>query len=225
MKQRTVKSAVWECITIAGIGSLAALAANAIHPDGVRLGRDYFPRNNVAHQPLPIPADPAPPLPLAEDEFSKSYLDRAAARLQQQGFQVIRHDEVVAVFNDPMTREGYYVFVDARADQAYAAGHIPGAYQLDHYRIEDYIDNVLPACMNAFKVIVYCSGGACEDSEFAALELFDRGLDPSKVFIYPGGVGLWKRKGQPLEQGAQHNGHLLQPTTATPNPMHDEGPP
>jgi rhodanese-related sulfurtransferase len=224
MKHRTRMTAVWECVTIVALGSLAALAANAIHPDGVKLRRDYFPRNHLANarprtqplttNPMADASDPDPE-PAVDDEFSKPYLDKIAHRLQEQGFQVARHDEVVETFKDPLARQGYYIFIDARNDAAYTEGHIPGAYQLDHYRIEDYIDNVLPPSMTALKIIIYCSGGPCEDSEFAALELFDRGIDPSKVYVYPGGVGLWKRKGQPIETGLRDDTHPLPNNTDT----------
>lgn len=202
---------LWECLLVTGIGIVLALTANALHPSGVRLGRDYFPRRNPpAAQPAAAsqdePTEPEPPP--VQNGPSAAALDRAAARIEQQGLQVMRHDKVVALFEDPLTREGYNIFIDARDDEAYTAGHIPGAYQLDHYHIEDYIDQVLPVCMSAMTIIVYCGGGQCEDSEFAALELFDRGVDPSRLFVYPGGMSLWEQSGLPIEKGTRGSGRI-----------------
>ena len=213
MNRRRGLQTLWESLLVTGIGSVLALAANTLHPSGVRLGRDYFPRRNPpAVSPAAAaqaePSEPEPPP--VQDEFSAPALDRAAARIEQQGFQVMRHDEVVALFDDPLTREGYNIFIDARNDRAFTAGHIPGAYQLDHYHIEDYIDQVLPACLSAMTIVVYCGGGECEDSEFTTLELFDRGVDPSRVFVYPGGMSLWQQSGQPVEKDTRGSGRIIE---------------
>jgi len=122
------------------------------------------------------------------------------------GYQPIRHEQVVADFQSPQYRAELIIFVDARDDANYALAHIPGAYQLDHYLLDNYIDTVLPACQNAMKVVVYCNGGECEDSMFAAGDLIEQGVDPSKVFVYVGGVDAWKRDGLPFERGERYSG-------------------
>lgn len=226
MNQRRGLQTIWECLLVTGIGTVLALMANALHPSGVRLGRDYFPRRTpptsspvVTSQPAAAsPAEPNEPEPTpVQNGASAPALDRAAERIEQQGLQVMRHDEVVALFKDPLTRGGYNIFIDARNDEAYTAGHIPGAYQLDHYHIEDYIDQVLPACMSAMTIVVYCGGGQCEDSEFAALELFDRGVDPSRLFVYPGGMSLWEQSGLPIEKHSRGSGRIIEADAPSPD--------
>ena len=68
---------------------------------------------------------------------------------------------------------------------------------------------VLPACLNAQKVVVYCNGGSCDDSEFAAIMLRDAGVPRENVFVYAGGFNEWKSNGQPVETGARRSGQLL----------------
>ena len=120
-------------------------------------------------------------------------------------------NEVTALFRDPRHDQGLVAFIDARDDAHYQAGHIPGAWQFDHYRAEAYLPAVLPVCMNAQQVVVYCNGGTCEDSEFAAVLLRDAGVPRTSLFVYVGGITEWKSNGLPVETGARRSGQLLQP--------------
>jgi rhodanese-related sulfurtransferase len=61
------------------------------------------------------------------------------------------------------------------------------------------------------KVVVYCSGGECEDSEFAAIMLRDAGVPRDILFVYAGGILEWKATGLPVETGARLSGEILRP--------------
>jgi rhodanese-related sulfurtransferase len=100
------------------------------------------------------------------------------------------------------------VFVDARDDQHYQEGHVPGAYQLDHYRPEKYLAPVLLVCQTAHQIVVYCNGGDCEDSEFTAITLRDAGILREKLLIYGGGLTEWLTNGLPVEIGPRNSGNL-----------------
>jgi len=128
---------------------------------------------------------------------------------QQRGLQLLARNEVVTLFRDPRYQQGLVVFVDARNDQHYQEGHIPGARQFDHYRAENYFATVLPACLPAQQVVVYCTGGNCEDSEFAAAILRDAGVPAANLFVYAGGITEWTTNGLPVETGARGSGQLL----------------
>ena len=65
---------------------------------------------------------------------------------------------------------------------------------------------MLPACLNATKVVVYCAGGDCEDSEFAALALIEAGVPQERLFIYAGGMTEWATNGLPIELGERKAG-------------------
>ena len=67
---------------------------------------------------------------------------------------------------------------------------------------------VLPVCLAAQKVVVYCTGGACEDSEFAALMLRDAGVPRENVYVYVGGITEWIANGLPVETGARGSGQM-----------------
>lgn len=118
---------------------------------------------------------------------------------------------VAQVFHDPRHEAELFIFLDARNETDYQEGHVPGAFLFDHFRAENYLASVLPVCLTAEKIIVYCSGGNCEVSEFAAIFLRDNARVPKeKLFVYPGGITEWTNHGLPAEIGVRKSG-LLRP--------------
>jgi rhodanese-related sulfurtransferase len=196
------------CVAVAGVAF--AVAGNAVSPRGLRLTRDYFP----AGTPTVRPADGNGTTAAKSDPVSGSALpssDQTVERLSKRGLRVVTLSTLVQLFQDPKYSQGQVVFVDARDNQHYAAGHIPGAWQFHHYRAEDYLATVLPVCLVASQVVVYCSGGDCEDSEFAAILLRDAGVPAESLSVFPGGITEWKASDLPVEVGARDSGELLGP--------------
>jgi rhodanese-related sulfurtransferase len=132
-----------------------------------------------------------------------------AARLKAKGLQVADSNQVAQLFRDPRRDQELFIFIDSREESHYQAGHVPGAFLFDHYRAENYLAAVLPACRTADKILVYCNGGNCEDSEFAAVMLSDAGVPPEKLLVYPGGFGEWTTNGLPVETGERNSGQSL----------------
>lgn len=188
------------------------LAANALSPRGRSLTRDYFPE--PARSPAPrLPAQ----VPERSDDKARSggdranVLERLKARLGQRGLPLGTHEQVAGLFRDPRYSQGLVVFVDARDDKHYQAGHIPGAYQFNHYHLQDHVREVLPACQVAQPIVVYCNGGECEDSEFAAVDLIQLGISSEKITVYGGGLTDWKKQGMTMETGPRGRGNFVEP--------------
>ena len=192
---RSIKAVLLEAVLLALAGVLFALAANALSPRGLRITRNYFP------------GAPASPVSVANVASSS---DSIAARLQQHGLKLALSNEVAQLFRDPGYEQGLIVFVDARNDHAYESGHVPGAWQLDRYRPENYLPAVMPVCLGAQKVVVYCNGGSCEDSEFAAVMLREAGIPGDNILVYGGGISEWTNA-MPFELGARGSGQVIQP--------------
>jgi len=220
---RNAKAILCESVLIAAAGFVLALAANAISPRGLQLARNYFPGSQeVVPPPAPRTAPTAsaamPPTNAAAPTPSAAAVPAAAEatlrRLEQHGLQSAGSNDVIALFRDPRYEQGLIAFVDARDDSHYQEGHIPGAWQFYHYRAEAFLPTVLPVCMGAQKVVVYCTGGQCEDSEFAAIMLRDAGVPRTSLSVYVGGITEWKNNGMPLETGGRRSGQLL--NTAKP---------
>jgi len=198
-----VKTVFRQAALVLVLGSLLSLAANAVSPRGLKLTTDYFPAAK-AGPGARLGTLPPPATAGTDDSFAS-----VAERLRTQGLQALDHPEVAALFHSPDFAAQKVVFVDARNDQHYQAGHVPGAWQFDHYHPAQHIAAVLPACLLAEKVVVYCTGGNCEDSEFAARMLTQSSVPAQKLFIYPGGITEWQTRGQPLETGPRGSGVLL----------------
>ena len=173
------------------IGGLVALTANFLSPRGLSLTRDYFP----------VPA-------LAVVSTPGDSPDLTGDHLKSLGLQLADHELAARLFRDPRRDQELIVFVDARDEPHYQAGHVPGAYPFDRYRLENHLPSLLPVCQTAETIVIYCTGGNCEDSEFAALALRDAGVGHAKLFVYSGGIAEWQSSGLPLETGTRNSGTL-----------------
>ncbi len=90
---------------------------------------------------------------------------------------------------------GGFVVLDVRSPERYAAGHVPGAVNLPHARINRRTADALPA--DAL-LVVYCAGPHCNGADRAALALARLGR-PMKKMI--GGVEGWRDEGFALATG------------------------
>ncbi len=179
-----------------------ALLANQLSPRGIMLTRNYFPTGESAT------------VAVAASRNAKATAVSIApggplvAGLEQDGVKTADAKSAVLFFNDARRETGLIVFVDARDDQHYAEGHIPGAYQLDRFYPERYLTDLLPACAAAETVVVYCNGGDCEDSVFATRLLLGAGVAAGRLRVFTGGVKEWIALGQPMEPGARNSGEV-----------------
>ena len=206
---RELKRVLLEALVVAAVGLALALLANLASPRGLSLTRNYFPGSATTHGKIDGVANSnfnaAVPATNAAGQQAQEVV---AARLKEKGLQAIDGREAMQLFRDPQYALELIVFIDARDDRHYAEGHIPGAYQFDRYYPEKHLPAVLPACLNATKIVVYCSGGNCEDSEFAALTLKDAGALLERVVVYAGGMTEWAAKGMPIEVGGRNSGNM-----------------
>ena len=203
-----MRNIFWEGLIVGLLGTVIAFLANAISPRGLELGRDYFPNDRRTLATPLVAASNAAPKSLTGSNAAQSSLERLAARFRQEGLQLADSNQATNLFNNPKYAQGLVVFVDARNDEHYLAGHIPGAYQLDHFRVQDYIATTLPVCQVAEQIVVYCNGGDCDDSENTAIFLRDAGIEPAKLFVYAGGIADWTTNSMPVEIGPRNSGNI-----------------
>jgi rhodanese-related sulfurtransferase len=204
-----MRKVIAEAMLVMVAGVALALAANALSPRGLKLSRDYFPGAGKTQAAVPVRPAGSNAAIASAAQPAVSPVDDTLRRLEARGLQLASSNAVMELFQDPRYQQGLIVFVDARDEEHYSAGHIPGAWEFNHYRPEAYLPTVLPLCMVAQKVVVYCTGGHCEDSEFAAVMLRDNGVPRENLFVYAGGITEWKGLGRPVETGARQSGQLL----------------
>ncbi|HWQ92925.1 MAG TPA: rhodanese-like domain-containing protein, partial [Clostridia bacterium] len=138
----------------------------------------------------------------------------AALTIRSKGLGLADRNQVVEWFRDPRYREERILFIDARDDQHYLAGHIPGAFQLNYYHPDQHLPSVLQAGQAAEVLVVYCNGGDCEDSELTA-QLLAGAFPPEKIHVYLGGFAEWVTNSLPVEIGARNSG-VLRPAQQPP---------
>jgi len=192
---------------VAVVGAGLAFAANSLSPRGLSLSRNYFPGGHATGSAMGIPLNAAAGQtnPVTGPSF-----EALAAQLRQEGLGLADSNEVSRLFHDPRMQQGLVMFIDARDDEHYKNGHIPGAYQLDFYHPGPYLGTVLPMCQVAEQIVVYCNGGDCEDSRHTALFLRDAGIPGTKLLVYAGGIGEWVANGMPVETGERNSGVLVE---------------
>jgi rhodanese-related sulfurtransferase len=201
MRAAEVQKIILEALAVGVVGAGFAFAANKISPNGLALNRNYFPSGvaattNTATATL-ASASPARVLSPATTT-AKPGDDEVVARLKGKGLTWISREDV-----ERMVGEAGVVLVDARDEEKFEKGHLPGAYELDPYHPERTMGTVLPACEAATKVVVYCAGGECEDADGVAILLRDGGIAAERLVVYGGGMDEWLAQHKPVETGAR----------------------
>ena len=83
------------------------------------------------------------------------------------------------------------MWVDARPDAQFAAGHVPNAIQLNEDRWAELLPQMLTAWSPDTRVVVYCSSESCSASHHVAERLrTNAGL--KEVYVLRGGWETWQ---------------------------------
>ncbi len=192
--RRHIKRASVEAAVLAAVGLLLGLVINTFSTTRLSLAKNHF-RSKVQEQTA-LSATPLVPATDARDDHRES----APKPDEEEPLSAISHADLVELFQSDGYLEERHVIIDARDDVHYVDGHIPGAFQFDHYRADRYMEEILPVCQNAERIVLYCNGGKCDDSKLAAIDLMDNGITPEKILIYQGGIVQWQEDGLPLER-------------------------
>lgn len=90
------------------------------------------------------------------------------------------------------------IFLDARLEPDYKAGHISRALNLPFEEFEQYFPKVEPLLSKDKNIITYCDGTECEASLFLARLLKTKGFENLKIFF--GGWTEWNKAGLPIQK-------------------------
>lgn len=206
-RRGTVGRILLEAMLVATLGAVFAFGANRVSPRGLSLARNYFPAGS--HEAMRASAGlHSPEIPIVTNSTAPSSPPALAGQGPQKEVPLIDARRAVQLFHDSHLKPGTVVFLDARDEEHYQAGHIPGAYEFDPYDPEKYFPAVLPVCQAAERIVVYCHGGDCDDSRTAALLLRDVGVANRKLFIFGGGITEWTSNHHPVEIGVRSSGNL-----------------
>ncbi|MGZ5432623.1 MAG: rhodanese-like domain-containing protein [Thermoanaerobaculia bacterium] len=97
------------------------------------------------------------------------------------------------------------LFLDARRTSVYQDGHIAGARSFSVWEsdVDDKVNALFeerPDAADQNKpIVIYCSGGACEDSHMLAQKLW--GIQFNNVYVYKDGFPDWQKRGGAVRTG------------------------
>jgi rhodanese-related sulfurtransferase len=97
-----------------------------------------------------------------------------------------------------LLREGKAVFIDARHEEEYVQGHIPGALCIP---VEELKRNpgLIASVPKDVPIVTYCSGEECELSTDLGYKIAAMGYTSVRIFF--AGWLEWKQHGMPIELG------------------------
>ncbi len=161
------RKAAKEIIILVGISVALAMVVNLLSPKGIALVGQWDTSKGV------ITASPSGPEAWKPEEINS----------------VARAKEIFDNSN--------VLFVDARSQDNYEDGHLPGAVSLPVGQFDEQIESFLNQHSPDTPIVTYCSGRTCEDSHNLAQLFSDVGFTNVSVFIdgFPG----WEAQGYPIE--------------------------
>jgi len=147
------------------------------------------------------PAGGPQPTPAASSSVTGAAASSAAARAfpphPEKPWAEISGDDVVSLHE-----RGDVPILDARRTSVYREGHIAGARPFSIW--ESDVDDKVKAFFTeghdpSQPIVVYCSGGECEDSHMLATKLHMAGFD--NALVYKDGFPDWQKRGLPVHTG------------------------
>lgn len=134
-------------------------------------------------------------IPLADPRYRHDGLVLVEGIPESEGIHEIDLD-AARVFIE----RGLGAVLDARPEQHYAEGHLPGAELCHVYEIDRFLPDVLRLHPLDRKVMVYCSSETCGDAAYLARSLRDVGY--LKLYVFRGGFSQWLQAELPVEKDA-----------------------
>lgn len=114
--------------------------------------------------------------------------------VKSQGFAVLTSADMKRILGC-----NTHVLIDARPSADFDAGHLPGAIPLPREDVVELFPQVQLLCAKDNPVVVYCSGGSCDDALVIARFLRSHGY--SDVSLYADGFAKWRSQGLSVEAG------------------------
>jgi rhodanese-related sulfurtransferase len=152
----------------------------------------------------PVPALASPASPTRAPQPVVAPPENALSRFmphEKQPYVELHGDDVALLHSRGV------LFLDARRTSVYEAGHIAGAqpYSVWEADVDEKVNKLYEARGNDPKqanepIVIYCSGGDCEDSHMLAQKLW--GVQFNNVYVYKDGFPDWEKRGGAVHKGS-----------------------
>ncbi|HYC62149.1 MAG TPA: rhodanese-like domain-containing protein [Thermoanaerobaculia bacterium] len=160
------------------------------------------PSGATGSQPVELPAEPRRAESPSLQMVPKPATDVSRFKPHpSQAYVEINGDDVAALHASGA------LFLDARRTSVFEQGHIAGARSFSVWEsdIDDKVNALYSERPNPEDqdqpIVIYCSGGACEDSHMLAQKLW--GIQFNNVYVYKDGFPDWQKRGGAVRTGGQ----------------------
>jgi rhodanese-related sulfurtransferase len=184
-----------DAVAIAALAGVAAAVSNAVAGPERKLRWI----GSYASAPEAAPAPTAVPVAAAQVTAAQAAGadGKAFPPHPQKAWIEISGDDVASLH-----ARGDVLFLDARRSSVYRDGHIAGARSIAIW--ESDADDKVRALFaegrdQSAPVVIYCSGGECEDSHMLSEKLYKVGFD--NVLVYKDGYPDWQKRGLAIAKG------------------------
>src|SRR5207248_1862991 len=163
----------------------------------------------VAPAPTPTTTTIAPPPPAkTTTTATPPPQPRNTAATPQQQFTAHPDKPYIEIAYDSVKQlyDKKVLFLDARRTSVYEQGHIAGARPFSVWesdideKVKKLFEERGDPQQQAEPIVVYCSGGDCEDSHMLAQKLW--GIQYNNVYVYKDGFPDWAKRGGAVHTGA-----------------------
>lgn len=120
--------------------------------------------------------------------WTKDWSSSMEVRAEELGLKILTLEEAQNAL-----MQGLVLILDARPEEEYFQGRIPGAMNLPAHMMDAYLPDIMMMVFPDQPVIVYCGGADCEDSLIVAQAIQELGV--LDVSIYKGGIQEWRAAG------------------------------
>jgi rhodanese-related sulfurtransferase len=217
-----------EAATLIGAAVLCALVANAMagrdrkvaivgnYPNATKVPVTVMAPPPPVVTPTTTTIAPPPPEPVPTTTTAKpshpatQQPQKPAAAVVVQAEQFPPHPDkpYIEITYDAVKQlhDKGALFLDARRTSVYEQGHIAGARPFSVWEadIDEKVNKLFEERgdprQQAEPIVVYCSGGDCEDSHMLAQKLW--GIQYNNVYVYKDGFPDWEKHGAPAHTGA-----------------------
>jgi rhodanese-related sulfurtransferase len=190
-----------ETVAIIAAAVIAAAVSNALAGSERRLR--WIGSYGEAPRPAAPAASPTASAPASGSSASVTPSGAAVAGGKEfashpdKAWVEISGDDVAALH-----ARGNVLFLDARRSSVYRDGHVAGARSVSVWEadVDDKVRGLFSEGRDqSAPIVVYCSGGDCEDSHMLGQKLYFVGFD--NVLVYKDGFPDWQKRGLPVTKG------------------------
>ncbi len=191
-KEQPAPKPIEATTTIAPTTTTAAIELPVATTTTIATATTQQPSNPATQQPVQTPQPRNPVTPKPDLSRFTPHPDKA--------YVEITGDDAAAL------HAGGALFLDARRTSVFEEGHIAGArpFSVWEVDVDDKVNALFeersdPAEQNK-PIVIYCSGGACEDSHMLSQKLW--GVQFNNIYVYKDGFPDWQKRRLPVRTGA-----------------------